>query len=137
MRPPTEIVSEMYAAFARGDIEAVLELLDPDVRWVTPTTLPWSRGEYAGRDGVGEYFGRFATALEDAAVQPHELIDCGDRVVALGEERARVRRTGRRFASPFVHVISVKDGRVASLRGHVDTALIAAAFPAAEPVSPA
>ena len=116
MRPPTEIVSEMYAAFARGDIEAVLELLAPDVRWVTPTTLPWSRGEYAGRDGVGEYFGRFATALEDAAVQPHELIDCGDRVVALGEERARVRRTGRRFASPFVHVISVKDGRVALLR---------------------
>lgn len=128
MPSPTQTVSHMYAAFARGDVEQVLDLLHPAVRWVTPATLPWSRGSYAGREGVGEYFASFAAALEDAAVQPHELIDCGDRVVALGEERARVRATGERFASPFVHVIEVQDGRVTSLRGHVDTALIAVAF---------
>lgn len=131
MRSATETVSEMYAAFARGDVDQVLELLDPAVRWVTPTTLPWSRGDYAGRDGVGEYLASFASALEEAAVQPHELIDCGERVVAIGEERARVRSTGQRFAAPFVHVIAVRDGRVVSLRGHVDTALVTAAFSAA------
>jgi ketosteroid isomerase-like protein len=134
----TETVRAMYAAFARGDVPAVLELLDPDVAWVTPTTLPWSRGTYSGRDGVAEYFNSFAEALEEAAVEPHELLTCGNRVVALGEERARVRATGDRFRAPFAHVIRVHEGRVRELRGHVDTATIRAAFFAGDPadVSP-
>jgi ketosteroid isomerase-like protein len=57
-----------------------------------------------------------------------ELIDCGDRVVALGKERARVRSTGARFAVPFAHVIRVRDRCVTELRGHMDTATIATAF---------
>jgi ketosteroid isomerase-like protein len=127
-----ETVREMYAAFARGDVPAVLERLDPDVTWVTPPSLPWSRGEYGGREQVLEYFSSFSDALEDAAVEPRELLACGDRVVALGEERARIRATGGRFAVPFAHVIRVRDDRVVELRGHVDTATIAAAFAATE-----
>jgi ketosteroid isomerase-like protein len=128
MGSATETVKAMYAAFARGDVPGVIDLLDPDVRWVTPRTLPWSRGHYRGRAGVTEYFAGFAEALEDADVEPHELLDCGDRIVALGEERGIVRATGRRFAAPFAHIVRVRDGRVTELRGHVDTAVIAAAF---------
>ena len=132
MRSPTETVSEVYASFARGDVPAVLALLDPDVSWVTPTTLPWSRGRYSGRDEVAKYFNSFAEVLDEAAVEPHELLACGERVVALGEERARVRTSGERFAVPFAHVIRVREGRVVELRGHVDTAAIVAAFRGAE-----
>jgi uncharacterized protein len=130
VRHPIETAREMYASFARGDVPAVLELLDPEVRWVTPPSLPWSRGEYVGRGEVAEYFTGFAEALDEAAVEPQELIACGDRVLSLGEERARVRVTGERFAVPFAHVIRVRHGRVTELRGHVDTATIAAAFAA-------
>ena len=132
MRSATETVSEMYASFARGDLPAVLGLLDPEVSWVTPATLPWSRGRYSGRDEVAEYFKSFAEALDEAAVEPHELLECGERVVALGEERARVRASGERFAAPFAHVIRVREGRVVEFRGHVDTAAIVAAFARAE-----
>jgi ketosteroid isomerase-like protein len=128
MAGATETVREMYAAFARGDVPGVLERLDPDVTWITPSSLPWSRGEYGGREQVLQYFSSFSDALADPAVEPHELLACGDRVVALGEERARVRATGERFAVPFAHVIRVRDDRVVELRGHVDTATIAAAF---------
>src|SRR5919108_5808717 len=128
VRSPTETVSELYASFARGDVPAVLGLLDPEVSWVTPATLPWSRGRYSGRDEVAEYFKSFAEALDEAAVEPHELLECGERVVALGEERARVRASGERFAVPFAHVVRVREGRVRELRGHVDTAAIVAAF---------
>jgi hypothetical protein len=112
-------------------VPAVLALLDPEVSWVTPPTLPWSRGSYSGPEGVADYFTSFAEALDEAAVEPHELLACGERVVALGEERARVRASGERFAAPFAHVIRVRDGRVVELRGHVDTAAIAAAFASA------
>jgi ketosteroid isomerase-like protein len=128
MRPATKVVQEMYDAFARDDVPTVTALFDPRIRWITPPTLPWSRGTYTGPDEVVEYFQSFGEALADAAVEPHELVDCGDRVVALGQERARVRATGQCFCVPFAHVIRVHQERVIELRGHVDTAAIAAAF---------
>lgn len=118
----------LYASFARGDLAAVLDSLDPDVEWVTPTTLPWSRGAYRGREGVAAYLGSFNEALADGRVEPEEFLAAGDQIVALGHERATVRATGRAFEAPFAHVLTVRDGRVAGLRGHVDTATIQAAF---------
>jgi ketosteroid isomerase-like protein len=117
----------MYEAFARGDEAAIGALLDPEVRWITPT-LPWSQGLYEGPEEVGRYFASFAEALEDPRVEPDELLDCGDRIVALGTESARVRATGERFSVRFAHVIRVAEGRVTELRGHLDTAAIAEAF---------
>lgn len=123
-----EVAERLYASFARGDIAEALELLDPDVAWVTPETLPWSDGRYSGRDGVASYFAAFGAALENGRVEPDRMLDAGETVVALGHERATVRSTGRSFEAPFAHVITVRGGRVTALRGHVDTALIAAAF---------
>jgi ketosteroid isomerase-like protein len=124
-----QVVDGIYAAFARGDIDAVLAAMDASVEWMTPETLPWSRGTYTGPAQLGEYFHSFAAALEGAQVQPHELQPLADgRIVALGVERARVRRTNAAFEARFVHLWTVHDGRVTAMRGLVDTAAIQAAF---------
>jgi ketosteroid isomerase-like protein len=124
-----EVVGEIYAAFARGDIDRVLQAMDADVEWVTPETLPWSRGTYRGPSELAEYLESFAAALEDPRVQPHELQPLADgRVVALGVERARVRGTGAAFEARFVHLWTVREGRVTGMRGLIDTAVIGAAF---------
>ena len=128
MSAPTETVERLYSSFAAGDLESVLELLDPDVEWITPPTLPWSRGTYRGRDEVVSYFESFGAALERPAVLPDRILGCGDTVVSLGHESGRARATGEAFSVPFAHVLTVEDGRVTSLRGHVDTATICAAF---------
>jgi ketosteroid isomerase-like protein len=123
------VVEEIYAAFARGDVPGVMSAVDPDIDWVTPPTLPWSRGAYHGRDGLAEYFASFAAALEDARVEPHELCSvAGGRVIALGVERARARATGSAFEAPFVHVFTLRHGRVTAMRALADTAAIRAAF---------
>jgi ketosteroid isomerase-like protein len=123
------VVEQIYAAFARGDAPAVLNAVDADVDWVTPATLPWSRGAYRGRDGLAEYFAGFAAALDDARVEPQELCPLpGARVVAFGVERARARATGTPFEAPFVHVFTLRDGKVTAMRGLVDTAVIRSAF---------
>jgi ketosteroid isomerase-like protein len=127
MSTSTDTVSEMYAAFARGDEAAVASLLHPEVRWITPT-LPWSEGLYEGPAEVGRYFASFNEALSDPRIEPDELLECGDTVVALGSESATVRATDRRFAVRFAHVIRLREGRVVELRGHLDTAAIAEAF---------
>jgi ketosteroid isomerase-like protein len=128
MTAPTQTDERLYASFAAGDLETVLELLDPDVEWVTPPTLPWSRGTYRGRDEVLTYFESFGAALERAAVVPDRILGCGNTVVSLGRESGQARATGATFSVPFAHVLTVEDGRVTSLRGHVDTATIRAAF---------
>ena len=128
MTAPIQTVERLYASFAAGDLEAVLELLDADVEWVTPPTLPWSRGTYRGRDEVLSYFESFGDALEEPAVVPDRILVCGDTVVSLGRESGRARSTGDEFSVPFAHVLTVEDGRVTSLRGHVDTATICADF---------
>jgi uncharacterized protein len=125
------VVEALYAAFARGDVPNVMAAIDPEVEWITPSTLPWSRGTYRGHDGLADYFTSFATALEDPRVEPHELCELpGGRVLALGVERGRARTTGTPFEVPFVHVFTVRDGRVTAMRGLVDTAAVRAAFDA-------
>ncbi len=127
-RTAVATVEALYATFARGDLEAVLELLDPVVEWITPPTLPWSHGDYHGRDGVAEYFASISEAAQDVRVEPDELLSCGERVVGLGLYRGRARSTGRDFAARFAHVFTVRGGRVTSMQGFEDTAAILGAF---------
>lgn len=43
-RSNLEVVQELYAAFGRGDMPAMLALLDPNVQWDYPGTadVPWA-----------------------------------------------------------------------------------------------
>jgi ketosteroid isomerase-like protein len=127
--PETTVVEQFYAAFARGDLPAVLAAVDPEVEWVTPESLPWSRGAYRGRDGLADYFASFDEALQDARVEPHEMHPLpGGRVIAFGFERAKARVTGVQFEARFAHLWTIRHGTVLAMRGLIDTAAITAAF---------
>jgi ketosteroid isomerase-like protein len=49
-----EIVDSTYAAFSRGDVEAVLELMHADVEWHPPPTSVDPQTLH-GREAVREY----------------------------------------------------------------------------------
>jgi uncharacterized protein len=124
-----QLVDAIYAAFAREEIDRVMAMVDPDVEWVTPLTLPWSRGTYRGLAELAQYFDSFAAALANPQVQPSELHPLpGGRVIALGVERARVRTTRASFEARFAHLWTLADGRVSAMRGLVDTGAVQAAF---------
>ncbi len=55
MADNSEVIGGAYAAFERGDIPALLEMMSEDVEWEVPKPLP-TAGSYRGRDGVGEFF---------------------------------------------------------------------------------
>ena len=122
------VVRATYAAFGRGDLDAVLAAFDPAITWLTPATLPWSRGEYHGHQGVLEYFSSFLAQLAEPRIVPDELLACGDRVIGLGFERGRSRATGVAFAAAFAHIWTLREGRAVRLQGIVDTAAIRQAF---------
>lgn len=124
----TETIASIYDSFGRGDIDAVLARLAPDIDWLTPATLPWSDGDYHGPDAVTRYFASFMQHLTEPAIVPDELIDAGDRIVAQGHETGRAATTGRSFRARFTHTWTLDDGLVTQMRGVVDTAAICAAF---------
>ena len=56
------------------------------------------------------------------AFEPRELIEAGEHVTVLGWERATALDTGTRFEGEWVHVFTVKNGKVTRWRGFFNTA---------------
>jgi len=88
-----EIVRRALEAWGRGDPKAVADLLDPDVEWSMPPNIP-EAGTYTGRDEVLRRLEEFLEAWDDLGVTVEELVDAGDRVVALVRYSGRGRESG-------------------------------------------
>jgi ketosteroid isomerase-like protein len=123
-----ETVHQIYAAFGRGDVAAILATLADDVRWdhmpdgggAQRHGVPWL-AERTGREDVAGFFEALG-ALEFHRFAPTALLGDGDQVVALIDEDVTVRATGERFRDATAHVWTFgPDGRVLAFRHLTDT----------------
>jgi uncharacterized protein len=91
-----EIVRQGYDAFGRGDINALLALVDENVEWITPgpSEIP-TAGTRRGRQAVGEFFKTLNETFEIARFEAREFVAQGDRVVVFGDDTARLKATGK------------------------------------------
>lgn len=124
-----EVVQGVFAAFGRADIPAVLSLLAEDVVWTFPgpAAIPFA-GERHGHAGATEFFMTLGGAVEFDQFEVRELVAQGDKVVALGFERGRVRASGRSFDNHWALVFTVRDGLVTNFRSYEDTAALVEVF---------
>jgi ketosteroid isomerase-like protein len=125
----TQKVMNLYAAFGRGDIPAVIEALADDVEWVLPgpADIPMA-GTRRGKQAVQAWFGIAAENLEFQVFEPRAFIAQDDKVVALLYVEAIARRTGRKFTSHDAHVYTLRDGKVVRQQSYEDTAAVVAAY---------
>lgn len=129
-RPPmsnTEVVAGMYAAFLRGDFDALYDALDPEIEWAEPDldVLPYP-GVTAGRQTVAtKVFPEIAATYETLEFHPEQFIAGeGDVVTVLGRCYAKGRRQPAE-SFPFCHVMRLREGRVYRFDHFVDTHKIA------------
>jgi ketosteroid isomerase-like protein len=119
------LVRGAYEALGRGDVAAVLAVMDPHVVWVEPAGSPYA-GRHLGPGTVAAHvFARFAAEWDGYEVVPRAFVAQGDHVVVLGDSRGIYRPTGERVASSFAHVWYLLDGRVVSVRQFTDGTLLA------------
>lgn len=121
---------EGYAAFGRGDVPAILELLTDDIEWISPgppDVIP-EAGTYRGKEEVGRFFATLAEAADFQKFEPQEFIAQGDHVVVLISSEATVKRTGRKLTDHAAHVWTFKGGKVARFEIFNDTAALVAAY---------
>ncbi len=122
-----EIVRQGYDAFGRGDIPALLDLLDPQVTWVTPgpADLP-TAGSRRGHAAVGEFFQSLASLMDVLRMEPREFIAQGDRVVVVGDDEVRVKATGATLTGRWTHLFTVREGKVVAFEEMSDVSPIVA-----------
>jgi ketosteroid isomerase-like protein len=122
------VVQSAYAAFSRGDIPAVLDLIADDVEWkfCGSKGLPYT-GTFRGKDEVAKFFASIPEVEDLLVFEPREYISAGEKVAVLGWERSQVRSGGKVFESEWVHLFTTRDGRIVRFWGMYDTEAAAAA----------
>jgi uncharacterized protein len=112
-----DLVREGYAAFARGDIEALgSRFFAGGIRWHFPGRSPFG-GDYEGVAEVLGWLGRtFEASGGTISIELHDVIGNDEHVVALTTVRAQ--REGRSIQDHTAQVFHVRDGKVTEVWTH-------------------
>ena len=124
MTTSKETIQELYAAFARGDAEAVLGMLHPSIDWNEAEGGPLAGGNpYTSPEAVGAgVFAPLIQDLEDFAATPERFVTEDGDVVALGRYTGTHKPSGRALDAQFAHHWSVEDGKIVAFQQYTDTA---------------
>jgi len=103
-----ELIKAGFAAHNRGDLDALVEFYDPDV--VFETLL---LGTHHGKEAIRLIYEENQKTLSGYSIDPVELIDSGDQVVAVAQVTgvgpvSQISMDGDRFAFLF----TIENGRV-------------------------
>jgi uncharacterized protein len=120
---PLGVVKQIYAAFGRGDMPAVLNLIADPVDWqeVCPASLP-NAGARRNRAAVAKFFLDEAQVEDVKVFEPREFILAGENVTVLGYLEGYARDTKQEFRSDWIHLFTVQNGKITRWRGFLDTA---------------
>ena len=124
------LIQSLYAAFGRGEIANIIAALAPDVTWEVvgrPSDHPLL-GKRKAPAGVQEFFDTLAKVQDASDFSPQEFYASGDKVFVLGRYRWKLRITGRSVDCDFIHIFTMKNGKVAQFREFTDTAQFAEAY---------
>lgn len=121
----TETVQAIYAAFGRGDVPAILEVLADDVDWEyagASTEVPWLQRR-KGRAAVAGFFEAVGANLDFKLFTVNDVLEGSNVVVGLITFEATVKGTGATLREiDEVHVWRFDErGRVARFRHAADS----------------
>ncbi len=124
------LVQSLYEAFERGDVSAILGVMDPDIVWDIPQAPGYPLGGiHRGPQGIAsEFFSVIPSYYLEFAAIPEYVVDDGDRVIVLGEYRGKGKASGTSFRVPVAHVYDFRDGRWIRFQEYTDSGTIAAAL---------
>lgn len=108
-----------YSAFNRGDIDATVEGLDPQIEWTEPAEFPGG-GTYHGRDGVKRYLTQSRAAWAEISSEPEQFIAAGNRIVVFVHAKLRPKGSNEWQDVRLADVYTVRDGKIVEMRAFAD-----------------
>ena len=104
-----ELARRGFAAALQGDLDAIADLLDPEVTWHGGD--PAAAGACRNRDQALTFMRR-ADALRDGSVELVDVVGAGEKVVVI------LRPAGR--GHPVANLATFRDGRVIEMVHYAD-----------------
>jgi uncharacterized protein len=124
------LVETLYAAFKRGDIAPIIAAMAGDVVWTVhgrPKDHP-ALGTAKAPAGVQKFFGIIADTQTATDFSPREFHATGDKVFVLGHYDWTFRKSGKTVSADWVHIFTIRGGKVTSFDEFTDTAQFAEAM---------
>ena len=118
-RENVEVVREIYAAVARRDSATPFRFYADDIVWDATHGLLTGLGNkpvYHGHEGVREFWRDALSAFGEVDLEVEELIDAGDRVLAVIREREVGRASGVPVEASHLAVWTLADGKVTRMQ---------------------
>jgi uncharacterized protein len=128
--PNVGLIQSLYAAFARGDIDSVVASTTSDVVWGLDgreQDMPFLR-RFEGPQGVRQFFQVLAEVHEITSFTPREFYADADKVFVIGGYSWIMKPSGRAGESEWVHIWTIRNGKVSAMRSLNDTALLSEAY---------
>ena len=119
-RENVDLLRAAFESFVAGNSDFGVELLDPDVEWDASELMLLDLDDvYRGPEAVAQFWRDWLAAWEAVEFE-YELIDAGDRVVALIDQRMRGRSTGIEVAlGKYAQVYTFRDGLIVHWKGYM------------------
>jgi ketosteroid isomerase-like protein len=123
-----QIIENGYKCFATGDIPGLLGTFDENIEWTEAEGFPYG-GTYRGANAILEnVFMKLGTEWEGYSAVPDEILDAGDKIVALGHYSGKFNTTGKSMKVPFAHVWTLRDGKIVKFVQYTDTLKVSEAL---------
>jgi uncharacterized protein len=124
-----DTVRQVYAAFSRRDIPAILGLLSPEVEWGEPAN-PYNpaAGTRHGHAGFLEWLNIGREAEEILKLEPRKFLTDADTVAVVGYTKCLARPTNKTYETDFVHLVTLNDGKIVRFQEFFDTFAAGEAF---------
>ena len=117
-------VKRAYEFFASNNFGGIMELIRDDSTWSAPgpkDVLPWV-GTCRGPAEIKAMFNDVGNYAQLTLFEPREFISNGRTVAVVGYEEGILQPTGGKYATDFVHIFEIEDGKIKSYQEYNDTA---------------
>jgi ketosteroid isomerase-like protein len=127
--PSIETAQQLYAAFARHDISAIVQMLSPDVEWgEPPNPFNPAGGTRHGHAGFLEWLNIGRESEEILSLVPTRFLVDHDSVAVVGHTKCLAKPTGKTYEADFVHLITFQKSKVIRFQEFFDTYAAGEAF---------
>lgn len=115
------VVQRFYQELAKSNMAGAMDLLADDFRLIQADSLPFG-GEYIGRQGITEFFGKFFSFWKSFQSADVTYFAENEKVVATSTATGTT-HDGKVFVIPMVQVYTLRDGKMTETRPfYFDTA---------------
>jgi len=115
------LVTEFMEVFSKGDVNAILAMMDDSATWWVAGTMEGISGT-KDKQGFGEMLGGMSEGVEGGAIRltPEAFTAEGDRVAVETESYAEL-KNDRVYNNLYHFVFEVRDGKIQSIKEYLDT----------------